>query len=118
MGRSIDSPIVYFYKTGILCWTFQAIYYQDSTVPANQVDCTSSQCGDKVGKRKQRPQIWPNAPEASHGSSDRSHVSMAGLFRDVDNTSGTQCLEPSKILIPVCILVLIEWSSIHSMGFQ
>lgn len=121
MGRSIDSPIVCFSRTGMLCWIFQAIYYQDSTVPANHVDCTSSQCDGMVGKRKLRPQIWSNAPEASHGSSDRSHVRthvVAGVFRGVDNTSGTQCLEPSKILIPVCILVLIEWSSIHSFGFQ
>ncbi len=111
MGRSMDSPMVWFSTTGKLCWTFQAIYYQDSTFPANHVDCTSIQCDGEVGKRKIRPQnLWPNVPEASHGNSHRSHVRTHRMVGE--------CLEPSTILIAVCILVLIEWSSIHSMGFQ
>lgn len=113
MGRSIDSPIVCCYITGILCWTFQAIYYQDSTAPANHVDCTLPEVNSmgKVGKWKLRRKIWPNSPEASHGNSHRLHIwndRKVGAFRDVDNT-WTKCLEPSKILISVCTYSSSHW---------
>lgn len=57
MGRSIDFTNVCV-CIGILCWTFQATYYQDSTVPVNH---KQSMQWLVVGKRKLRPWIRPNA---------------------------------------------------------